>query len=823
MSDVLRPPVAEVPYGLLGPTPPQPPAPIRFWTGAVTSDGFKVNFDISFAVYSDVETASVVVSKTISTANAVYQAAEIAPTLTFGLSSPYLTAAFTVTGLDPDTVYYATPMVNGVQFPAYRATVRTAPAPGAAKTFTFATGSCTNSASLLLAPWDALAAENPSFMVFTGDIAYPDVSVNNVRVQRDSNTRAFRNMRGVQSMLLTVPWIYMFDDHDSAGNDNNWDTVYSSTATNPQIIANTRQAYKETTPHYPLWDTDKILGQSWDWGRCRFIMPDLRSQRRYLEGGATILGNGTNPPGSYDQLSKVLAEIAGAQADGIKVLFFVSSSTWKPSVFDSWQTQYATEQGIIANAIRDAGVQVWFIHGDCHQCAIDDGTNTDRSTTLTAKYPLVAASALHTSNVFNLLGSMSWNGGSGDISGPVPSSTPPGTGNPTAFAVFSIEDNGGDDVHVQVVFKGAPISGATATVLGGQAAYRDDDAAVTVGFADSSTLYIVDGNAGEVDIRKTWFGPIGGGSVTYTFGSGPTGSLTIKPNSSAASIAIPYVAGAPDTIILSSPVKCSLGAIITKNIQYFTPNAATVTYLAAMTTQPTTQQIYAIDQLIVGLIADGVWLKLVKFWWLGAHAQQPSLLNMKTPADAALVPTHNPVFAPLQGWKGNGVSGTEPEVSYLETGYAIPGAMQNDIAMFVWTLDAMQGQGDMGAASVYISSSWSVDTPMRMRASSNTTDSIPSPTSDFVAGFIGWSRTGSTEYVPYYNGAAQTTVTRSSATPDVASIWVAGYKNVSTPTVQQSSPRRNTFAVVSAGLSDAEVGYLYARIHTFLQAVGTVP
>ncbi len=795
------------------------PSPARVWTGGVDSAGFKVNFDLTATNPALILTAGLVVSENADMSDPVFTATPVAPTITSGRSGSYRTAAFTVTGLAADTLYHFVPVVNGAQASAFKGTVRTAPSVGTATSFSFVTSSCIAYTASLNPPWEAIAAESPAFLLFTGDIDYPDVSVNNPAIQRDRNTRTFRNMSGVQAMNLTVPFVYMFDDHDSAGDDSNWDTLYPSNATNDEIVTNSRLVYRETTPHYPTWD-DKVLGQSWTWGRCRFVMPDLHSQRRFKVGTPTILGNGTNPPGSYDQLSKVLAEIAQADADGVKVLFFVSSSTWAPAVFDSWQTEYTLEQGLVADAIRDANVQVWFIHGDCHQMVIDDGTTTDRSTTLTAKYPLVAASSLFQPAVNNAIKGTTWDGGDGNITGPVPTNNPPGTGNATAYAVFSVEDNGGDDIHVQVVFKGAPISGASATVLGGQAAYRDDDAARVVSFPSADTLYIQGGKDSEIDINKTWFGAC---SATGVYTSGRAAPTVVwKPNSSRLTLPYPYVAGAADTLTLSAPVGCTLGAFTTQNIDYFTPNAATLAYTAEFDTPLSTSQFYALDVMIVGLIADGVWAKLVKAWWLGAPTQQASLLNMVTPSDPAPVPTNGPVFAPLQGWRGNGRISVETSVSYLETGYAIPGGMQNDISMFVWTLDAEQGAGDMGGGNYYISSTYSITDDIRFRSSSSTTDSVPPPTGVPVSGFIGWSRTGSANYTPYYNGSALSVVTRASAAPGATTMWLAGFQNPADPTVQQSSPRRNAFAIIAGGLTGTEVGDLYARLNTFLRAVGTI-
>ena len=87
-------------------------------------------------------------------------------------------------------------------------------------------------------------------------------------------------------------------------------------------------------------------------------------------------------------------------------------------------------------------------------------------------------------------------------------------------------------------------------------------------------------------------------------------------------------------------------------------NAVTEAYLNALDSRPRQEHIYPLDQLIVGLMADGVWIKVIKMWWLGAHVQQASLVNMKNVSDPPPTLSDTTLtFAPYVGWTGNNLAG----------------------------------------------------------------------------------------------------------------------------------------------------------------------
>lgn len=782
------------------------PVPVRVWAGGVTDTGFQVVFDVAASVPSIISTVGLAVSTTADMANIVASAANVAPTVSVGFSATYYTGKFTITGLTADTVYYYAPRVNGVIDSSKIGTLRTAPTAGTAKTFSFVVGSCTNSNYMLGDPYAPVAAMAPAFVVHCGDMDYSDVVVNDPRAQRDRNTRRWRNVSGAQAMLLAAPIVYMPDDHDFASDDNHWDKVVATAATHAQIGSNTRLVVRETTPRYSDWNS-AVLSQTWTWGRVRFIMPDLRSQRRYVDGGPTFLGDGTDPPTGYDHLQAVKDAIDQAETDGIKILVFISTSSWVPAVFDSWERYNSAEQTVIADKFRNSGVHVILIAGDAHQCIADDGTNSDKSSTQDGKLPFFVSSGWNWGAPFREITASSWNSADGDVTGE--------DGNGTAFLKMTVTDTGGHDIHWQADFYGAPLSGSTATLLG---TYKDTDATVTVGFATASALRVETGRDATLALQKSWLGPVTGCTVNYTWASGPTGTVTFTPNRNTGSVPRTYTTGVTDTVTISSPVRCSLGAITSRNVEWITLEAETSDWLAQVTTRPSDEIVDALNTFIAGLKSDGLWTQILKLYWLGAHTEQASKIEFKSPGTSTLTVEGSPSYAALQGWRSTNVAGAT--LNALNTGYAIPAGNQNSLAALVRCIDAVQSfNGEFGAEKYYINPYSTTANDLRTRSASTTSDNYVSTN---IVGSFGFSRTGSADYKQFINGAAVATVTRTSTAPDSNTMRFCGFYNATTPTLHQSGARRVAVGMISAGLSDADVLAYYNRETTFLQAVGTL-
>ena len=784
------------------------PSVTLMWSGGVTSSSAVVNFDvIGTDPATDAATVGLVVSVNADLSSPVYTSANTAPVASLGFSAAYFTGMFTATGLAPDTAYFYSARINGVASGTV-GQFRTAPTNGTAKRFNFVVGSCTNGAYSLGDPYAPAAALTPAFAVHCGDMDYSDIALNDPRAQRDRNTRAWRGNRGAAGMTQTVPMVYMPDDHDFGPNNNEWDIVPVTKATHAQIGANTRLVLRETTPRYPDWNAG-VLSQSWTWGRVRFIMPDLRSQRRYLDGGPTFLGNGTDPPTGYDHLAAVLAAIDQAASDGMKMLVFITTSTWVPSVFDSWERFAPIEQATLANKFRDSPVHVMLIAGDAHQGVADDGTNSDRSSGKDGKLPLFVSSGWNWGAPFRQITDVSWNGADGDVTGLL--------GNPNVFINVSIEDDGANAINWQVDFRGAPISGATSALLG---SYRNDDVALVAGFATASTLQVETLLAATLQVRKNWFGPISNCTVNYAWASGPSGTLTFNPNRNTADIPRAYTDGAPDTVTISSPVRCTLGAITARTVNWITLEAETTAWLAAVTVRPSDEQVFALNTFIAGLKTDSIWSQLLKLYWLGAHTQQASTIELTAPGTSTLVANGAVGFSALAGWIGNNESGTT--VPYLETGYAIPAGNQNSLSASVRVITALASfNGEFGGEKYYINPHSTSASDFRTRNAFAASDSLVRPAA--TVGSFAMSRTGAANYKKLIDGVVVETVTRTSSAPDATTMWLCAWKNTTAPTLSQSGGRRVAMAMIGAGMTDADMLLYHNRETTFLQTLGIIP
>lgn len=86
---------------------------------------------------------------------------------------------------------------------------------------------------------------------------------------------------------------------------------------------------------------------------------------------------------------------------------------------------------------------------------------------------------------------------------------------------------------------------------------------------------------------------------------------------------------------------------------------------AAMPTAPNYQRKLLIDNLVKGLIDDGIWAKLDCLYLTAAHEANSSLLNWINPGthDLTVVNLLAAQFTVDRGWTGNGVNG------YLRTNY----------------------------------------------------------------------------------------------------------------------------------------------------------
>jgi hypothetical protein len=319
------------------------------WQGAVTDDGFTVAARVTGT------SPTRIVASTASDLSSPVYGAEVTPST----GEPWVKP--TITGLTPGTTYYWGLQFDQTTTDPFRGEVRLPAADGSAFSFSFAAGSCQNSASTANT-FARILARNPLFMLHMGDFQYGDITSNNEQLYRDAYTANLATAE--QSALYAdVPVVYMWDDHDYAGNNSD------GTATSrPAALA----VHLRVVPHCPISlvgaDDDTPLSHTFTIGRVQFFVLDTRSERD--TGTSALLGS--------TQLTWLLDQIAASTAE----MFVIQCAVpWISTTGDSWYSG-STERTAIADALESAGMtrRTLLIHGDGHMVAMDDGTNSDYTT-----------------------------------------------------------------------------------------------------------------------------------------------------------------------------------------------------------------------------------------------------------------------------------------------------------------------------------------------------------------------------------------------------------------------------------------------------------
>lgn len=320
---------------------------------------------------------------------------------------------FNVLNLQPDTTYYYAFEVQGELDRARSGRFRTLPTGIASFEFAFAscgrTGSTNNS-------YEIIRRHQPLFFLNTGDFHYEDVHSAHVDKFYEAYDRVLASP--VQARLYReVPLIYIWDDHDFCGNNSD-ERGLGRTAV--------RQAYRDYFPHFPFIEAAPTgpIAQSFNVGRVKFILTDLRSQR--------------DPSAWWDSPRKTMMGTAQREwwkrellaANGrFPLIFWVSSVPWigsmqtnhywpvgandygyfhhekldyhstnaHPSRFygiDSWAA-YAYERAELATFVKHHNIRgLVILHGDMHALAADDGSHSDYAVGRGAPIPVMAAAPL---------------------------------------------------------------------------------------------------------------------------------------------------------------------------------------------------------------------------------------------------------------------------------------------------------------------------------------------------------------------------------------------------------------------------------------------
>lgn len=326
---------------------------------------------------------------------------------------------FHATNLRPNTQYfYALEVTNSLQ-DKYRGALKTFPPENEPASFNFAFASCARTGSESPV-FNTIRELRPLFYMNVGDFHYENIKSNALVKFRMAYDEVLHS-RAQAILYRSLPLVYIWDDHDFAGNNSNKRA--------PSYFA-ARSVYEEYVPHYPMAaGTGAVpIYQSFAVGRVKFILTDLRSERDEVTARDTpaksMLG--------VQQKAWFKNELLAAKGK-YSLIFWVSSVPWigeagvnyypiydrvtgfihqtNATQFkrnparaeedrDFWNNDdlwgaFTYERREIANFIRDNEItNLCILHGDSHMLAADDGSHSDYASGGGARIPVLCGGPL---------------------------------------------------------------------------------------------------------------------------------------------------------------------------------------------------------------------------------------------------------------------------------------------------------------------------------------------------------------------------------------------------------------------------------------------
>jgi alkaline phosphatase D len=272
-----------------------------------------------------------------------------------------------IDGLEPVTQYFYGLEMDGSLASDGQGTFKTFPAAGQSFAFAFGNSLRDNTPTMSESGLAAALENDLAFFLCTGDYFYEDIGYNNLGKFRSAYRTALR--RGPDALMgRTVPFVFMWDDHDYGPNN-------SDAGANGR--PSSRQAYREAIPHYPLpaGDGDKPIYQAFSVGVVRFIVTDLRSER----DDNWDRDNDSKSMMGTAQLNWFFDELKSSSATH-ELIFWVSTVPYtagEKKGGDHWGG-FTTERKKIANFIKQNDIEnIMIITGDAHSVAATDGSQSD--------------------------------------------------------------------------------------------------------------------------------------------------------------------------------------------------------------------------------------------------------------------------------------------------------------------------------------------------------------------------------------------------------------------------------------------------------------
>ena len=219
----------------------------------------------------------------------------------------------------------------------------------------------------------------PHLFLHLGDLHYADVQSPQIEDHLKPYITRFLNGKKEQRFCLQVPMDYIWDDHDYCGNN--------SAGASPCGNAS-RAAYLSAFPGYEPYRKAAGLAHSFQNGRVRFIVLDVRSER----SDSAIM--------SPEQMNWLKQELLLAE-QGNQLALILSSVSWYGNESDNWGGFSAERKEIMEFMEQNNLHRVAIICGDAHMNALDDGSNAsvlnpNQATNNPAKkaIPVIQAGAL---------------------------------------------------------------------------------------------------------------------------------------------------------------------------------------------------------------------------------------------------------------------------------------------------------------------------------------------------------------------------------------------------------------------------------------------
>lgn len=248
-----------------------------------------------------------------------------------------------------------------------------------------------------------------------------------------------------------------------------------------------------------------------------------------------------------------------------------------------------------------------------------------------------------------------------------------------------------------------------------------------------------------------------------------------------------------------------------------TLDAATTAWIAAVVgaggTVSSGRQV-VVNDLIVGLKADGIWTKLDRLWLFAAENSQSALMDLVAATSAGLGGSPLPSFTTDRGYTGGGGNG------YIETFFAGSPAVghyvQNSAHIGMWsnTATAPDSNPSMGTNSavcdyIYVRQTSSGSAFWGIQDSGFTlSNTMASGLGHYIA-----NRSASNAQQGYKNGSVVISNTTASISPSAFNFIVLGAGG-------QRSNIQASAAHIGGSLTATDVGNFYTRLRTYMTAVG---